>query len=435
MKKLLIFTLLLGGAGAAGSWYWNNNQGPRVRYRTSIVRKGDVRAAVSATGTIEPEEVVDVGVQVAGEVISFGVDPGDSSKTISYGSPVDKGTVLARLDDSLFKARVAQARANLAKADADLDQTQVKLRQAERDAERSRRLSSRGPGMIPPQDVENSQSNYEVARTAVAVTEAGSAVARANLSEAEANLGYTTIQSPVKGVILDRRVNIGQTVVASLNAPSLFLIAKDLSRMEIWASVNETDIGAIHIGQPAHFTVGAFPGETFLGQVTQVRLNASMVQNVVTYTVAVAFDNPGGKLLPYLTARVEFEIEAHQQVLLVPRAALRWQPKPEHVVESEREAYVRSLRARRRDPADGSGRDPVDGPSRIWVASGDFVRPVEVKVGLTDGIVAEVSGHGVSDGTRAVIGVARVEESDITSFLPHTRSAEPSDDASGGTNP
>ena len=117
--------------------------------------------------------------------------------------------------------------------------------------------------MIPPQDVENSQMNYEVARTSVAVAESNAAVARANLKEAEANLGYTTIQSPVKGVILDRRVNIGQTVVASLNAPSLFLIAKDLGRMEIWASVNETDIGAIHLGQAAHFTVGAFPGETF----------------------------------------------------------------------------------------------------------------------------------------------------------------------------
>src|SRR5262249_54104762 len=160
-----------------------------------------------------------------------------------------------------------------------------KLKQAERELDRSRRLLNRGPGMIPPQEAENAQASYEVARAVVSVSESSASVARAHLDEATVNLGYTTIRSPVKGVILDRRVNIGQTVVASLNAPSLFLIAKDLSRMEIWASVNETDIGSVHAGQDVHFTVGAFPSERFEGKVSQIRLNASMVQNVVTYTV------------------------------------------------------------------------------------------------------------------------------------------------------
>src|SRR5204863_6291083 len=152
--------------------------------------------------------------------------------------------------------------------------------------------------------------------------------AEANLKKALINLGYCTIQSPVKGVIVDRRVNVGQTVVASLNAPSLFLIAKDLTRLQIWTSVNEADIGQIHPGQPVTFTVDAHPNQTFHGTVSQIRLNATMTQNVVTYTVVVDTDNANGKLLPYLTANVQFEVNSRPNVLEVPNAALRWRPRP-----------------------------------------------------------------------------------------------------------
>ncbi len=148
-------------------------------------------------------------------------------------------------------------------------------------------------------------------------------------------------------MILDRRVNIGQTVIASLNAPSLFLIAKDLSQMEIWASVNETDVGAIHVGQGVRFTVGAFPRDSFRGKVSQIRLNASMSQSVVTYTVVVDVDNVSGKLLPYLTARVQFEVEERKHVMLVPNASLRRQPKVQHVVPESRELYATLLRQSR----------------------------------------------------------------------------------------
>jgi HlyD family secretion protein len=438
MKKLFLLAILSGGMTTFALWRSDENQGRLVKFRTADVRRGDVRASVSATGTIEPEEVVDVGVQVAGEVVAFGPDPRGEGRTISYGSPVEKGAILAQLNDALYKARLDQARANLEKAEADVEQAEVKQRQAERDFDRSRRLLNKGPGMVPLQDAQNSESNYEVSKAAVSVCRSSAAVARANLEEATANLGYTTIRSPVKGVILDRRVNIGQTVVASLNAPSLFLIAKDLSRMEIWASVNETDIGSIHVGQPADFTVGAFPGETFGGAVSQVRLNASMVQNVVTYTVAVSFDNPSGKLLPYLTARVEFEIEAHEAVLLVPKAALRWQPRIEFVAPSEREDYARSLRPRPETILGGPARGEAGGRARIWVQVGEFVRAIPVRTGLSDGVVTEVDGEGVVEGTRAVVGVERAEEGDLSSFLPHTRSAEKpagGEDAKGGPKP
>src|SRR4051812_39889823 len=200
MKKLFLLALFSGGVATYAFWQADENQGRLVKFRTAAVRRGDVRASVSATGTIEPEEVVDVGVQVAGEVVTFGPDPRGEGRTISYGSPVEKGAILARLDDALYKARLDQARANLEKAEADVEQAEVKLRQAERDSDRSQRLLSRGTGMIPLQEAQNAESNYEVAKTVVSVNRSSAAVARANLQEATANLGYTTIRSPVKGV-------------------------------------------------------------------------------------------------------------------------------------------------------------------------------------------------------------------------------------------
>jgi HlyD family secretion protein len=163
-----------------------------------------------------------------------------------------------------------------------------------------------------------------VGEAAILQAKAGLAQAEAVLRRAQRNLGYCTITSPVKGVIIDRRVNIGQTVVASLNAPSLFLIAKDLTRMQVWVAVNEADIGKIRPGQPVTFTVDAFQGETFRGEVGKIRLNASMTQNVVTYTVEIITDNASGRLLPYLTANVQFELSRASYVLMVPNAALRW---------------------------------------------------------------------------------------------------------------
>ena len=392
MKKLILVLIALWGGGAAGYWYWSESQVPKVRFKRAEVRRGDLGSSITATGTIEPEEVVDVGVQVAGEILAFGADPRDPSRGISYGSPVEKGTVLARLDDKLFKARVDQTRAQLLRAEAEVSQAEAKVRQAERDLARNRKL--KGNNVVSQQETDDALTAAETARAALEVARAGVAVGRANLEEAEATLAYTTITSPVKGVILDRRVNIGQTVVASLNAPSLFLIAKDLGRMEIWASVNEADIGAIKVGQ-----------------VRQVRLNASMSQNVVTYTVVVGFDNPGNTLLPYLTARLEFEVDHRRDVLIVPRAALRWQPRPQQVDPGSREGYA-------------PGAKTTPGEGLLWVEAGEFVRPVRVAVGISDGLSTEVRGEGIEAGARVVVGVERAAEVDEASFLPHTRAVE-----------
>ena len=413
MKRLLFFLIFLWGGGALGYWYWNQAQARPASFRTVPVERGDLQLRIEATGTIEPVEVVDIGAQVAGLIQTFGLDPTDSTKTISYGTPVEEGTVLARLDDSLFRARVEQSEAQQDRAKAELLEARAKLRRAERELTRSQSLRTRGAGMISEQELDNSLSEQEVARAGAAVAESAVAVAAANLDEARVNLGYTTIRSPVKGVILDRRVNIGQTVVASLNAPSLFLIARDLSRLEIWASVNEADIGAIRPGLAVRFTVGARPDEGFKGRVSQIRLNASMIQNVVTYTVVVDCDNADGRLLPYLTARLQFEVDVRRGVLLVPNAALRFRPRPEHVVPEAAAAYA-SSRARR-------GRDGAEPGSEgtLWVQDGDLVRPVPVEVGPSDGMKTEVRAKALDEGRTVVVGQEwREAPQSFTPFLP-----------------
>jgi HlyD family secretion protein len=417
MKKFVLAIVLLWAAGAAGVWYWNDLRGRRVAFRTAAVHRGDLLATIGATGTLEPEEVADVGVQIAGEIERFGQDPRDPLKPIGYGSPVEQGTLLAQLDDALFKTRLDQARANLSKAEADVLQARARLGQAERDLDRARRLRQRD--QLSAQDYDTALSAQEAAQANLAVAESAVKLARANLDEATVNLGYTTIRSPIKGVILDRRVHLGQTVVASQGS-SLFLIAKDLRRMEIWASVNETDVGQIHTGQPVTFSVAALPGKTFRGQVADVRPLPSFSQNVVTYTVVIAVDNASGTLLPYQTARVQFEAARRSGVLLVPNAALRWKP-PAALVTPETRAAAEA------PPRGARG-------AMLWIRQGELVRGVAVVAGLTDGVHTEVqpdAGAGsLKEGEEVVLGLVQPESDDEalagnTPFLPKVEARPP----------
>jgi HlyD family secretion protein len=430
---VLLSVVLIGGAGWS-VWHWKNSNNKGPTFRTESVTRGNLVATISATGTIEPEEVIDIGAQIAGQIQAFGVDENNTSKRIDYGSQVEAGTVLARIDDSLYAPDVDTARAdlNLAIADvqraqSDLDIAKSKLVQTSRDWERARRL---GPGkVIADVDYDTSQNAYETAKLAVPSSEANLEKAKrtvdmkqAILAKAEKNLGYCTIKSPVKGVIVDRRVNIGQTVVASLQAPSLFLLAKDLSRLQVWVSVNEADIGNIHAGQTATFTVDTYPTDTFKGVVNKVRLNANMTQNVVTYTVEVVTDNPvdkdhpNGKLLPYLTANLQFKVAEEKDVLLVPNAALRWQPKQEMVDPEYRDEFVQALRRKAipdegKQAPGGEAKQPHN-RATLWVESGEFVRPVKVRTGLTDGfrtkvVVADPEKDELKEGTPLVVGASQ----------------------------
>jgi HlyD family secretion protein len=432
MRSLVILVILVAVAAAGlGGWYYYYGSHPAPTYRTAPVERGTLLATISATGTIEPEEVIDVGAQVAGMIQKFGRDPRDSTKFVDYGTPVEPGTVLARIDDKLFKAdvdqaqaqldsakaKVEQAKANVTKAQADLEQSKAREEQTRLDYLRSERL--RPSGTLAQADYEVSRAGYETAKAAVVSSqaavvqaqaavpdaEAAVALAQALLDRAKTNLGYTVIKSPVKGVVVDRRVNIGQTVVSSLTAPSLFLLAKDIRKLQVWASVNEADIGQIHTGQNVTFTVDAHPGEKFKGTVSQIRLNATMTQNVVTYTVVVDTDNSSGKLLPYLTANLQFQISKSENALLVPNGSLRWAPtRPDQVAPDAREAFMKS---QRRKEKDGSAAKEGQSRGTLWVEDGEFVRPIKVKTGHSDTLMTEILSGDLPEGTEIIVGESR----------------------------
>ena len=427
MKKMIIKIAIVLTAivtiGTTVAWYGASSQKEATPFQVAALSRGDVLETITATGTVEPEEVIDVGAQVAGQILSFGQDT--HGQLVDYGSHVAAGTVLARIDDSLYKAEAANAQAQVQagkagqlRAEADLQQFKAKFNQAERDWQRAQKL---GPSEALSQvSYDAYRSAYESAKANLAVGEAAILQAKAALAQAEAsltraqrNLSYCTIISPVDGVIIDRRVNIGQTVVASLNAPSLFLIAKDLTRMQVWVAVNEADVGKIRAGQPITFTVDAFPGQTFRGEVGKVRLNASMTQNVVTYTVEIKTDNASGQLLPYLTANVQFEIQHVSDVLRVPNSALRWKPRPDQIAPEYRKKELQTVAAKmpkiREKAMTGaaSAAQPAEEISHwIWTPEGGaYVRPVEVRTGVSDGSVTQVAGDGLDAGLAVVTGL------------------------------
>jgi HlyD family secretion protein len=409
MKRGIVLLITAGILAFALSMVLRSGNSTSVAFRTAPVQRGDLQATISATGTVEPEEVVDVGAQVAGRIVSFGKD--QAGKTVDYGSVVEEGMILAQIDDSLYAADVAQtraqleqARAGVKRAEADLGQMQAKLVQAERDWIRAKKL---GPSdALSQADFDaalsandSAKANVEVGKASIIQAKNAVNQAQASLNRSQQNLDYCTIRSPVRGVIIDRRVNIGQTVVASLNAPSLFLIAKDLKRMQVWVAVNEADIGNIQPGQPVTFTADAYPGQVFQGEVGKVRLNATMTQNVVNYTVEVITDNSSGKLLPYLTANVKFLLSSRRDVLMVPNMALRWSPQQEHVDPEGRKPDKPKAR-----PASAEAIPPGYSRGVVWVPRDSFVKPSTVIVGVSDGSMTEIQGEGIQEGTLVVLG-------------------------------
>ncbi|MGA2916355.1 MAG: efflux RND transporter periplasmic adaptor subunit [Sedimentisphaerales bacterium] len=361
--------------------YKSNNK--TISYRTVPITRGDLIATIQSTGTVEPEELVDIGAQVAGIINSFGKDK--DGNTVDYGSVVEEGTILAVIDDSLYAT-------DRALAAAQLEQAKAKLYQAERDWARAQKL---GPSEAL------AESSYDAYKSAYDIAKANVAIAEATLSRAKRNLDYCVIKSPVKGVIIDRRVNIGQTVVSSLNAPSLFLLAKDLKRMQVWTSVNEADIGNIHPDQPVTFTVDAYPGQTFKGAVGKIRLNAMMTQNVVTYTVEVVTDNSDGKLLPYLTANAKFETSHRSNVLQIPNAALRWSPKPAQIAPEflQKASHKDANQNRESQNSNNHNQHGI-----LWIQEGNYVKPIKVRTGLNDGTMTEIEGSEIKEGLEIITG-------------------------------
>jgi HlyD family secretion protein len=404
---------------------------------------------------VEPEEVVDVGAQVSGQFLEFGKDK--AGKTIDYGSIVESNMLLAKIDPSLFQADVdldravvASDKAGEAQSLANLEQMRAKEAEAEADWKRAQKLGpseALAPTMFDSYKAtyEISKANVNLAQAAVDSAKAATVQALATLAKAQETVDYCRITSPVNGVIIDRRVNIGETVASSMSTPSLFLIAKDLTRIQVWSSVNEADIGNIHPGQGVTFTVDAYPNRVFQGTVNKVRLNATMNQNVVTYTVEVNTDNSDRKLLPYLTANVNFLAGEATNALLVLNSALRWHPQDDLIAPEFRDPANgadgvsdgrmppgdHGAPAERIEPSSRGGKQAGESagaaqtaaPSQtgtLWVEDGDFVRPLQVELGLTDGTWTEVRGEGLADGTVIVTGVL---------------AADTADDSASGANP
>jgi HlyD family secretion protein len=316
--KLRLGLLVLAVVVSAGWWWSSGRKADAMQFRTAKVEKGPITATVSSTGTVNPVTSVQVGSQVSGQIKELYVD---------FNSPVKQGQLIARIDPETFQYRVRQAEADLEAAAAAVGRAQVSLNNAERDLNRTKELVARN--FVSPAELDKAQSTYDLSAAELRTAKANELQRKAALASARVDLSRTEIRAPVDGVVIKRTVDVGQTVAASLQAPELFIIAKDLRDMQVETSIDEADVGRIRVGQRATFTVDAFPGRPFVGEVTSVRKAALNVQNVVTYTAIVSANNDRGELLPGMTANVRITTDSREAVLKVPNSALRFRPPGE----------------------------------------------------------------------------------------------------------
>ena len=353
-------------------------------YQTAAADRGPVVARVTASGTLSALVTVQVGSQVSGRIREVLVD---------FNSRVRRGQVIARIDPQLFEAAAEQARANLMAAEGNLLRAQAQAIDADRQAKRTRSLANQQ--LVAVADAETAESTADAARASVAAAEGSVAQARAALNQAKVNLGYTAIVSPTDGVVISRSGDVGQTVAASLQVATLFVIAEDLARMQVDTSVSEADVGKLRAGMPATFTVDAYPGERFEGKVRQVRNAATTVQNVVTYDAVIDVANPELKLRPGMTANVTFVWAEREDALRVPNAALRFKPAAELLPPAPAA------------PGAGAGPrgDAHEAASRrtVWILRDGKPSPLPVKVGITDGTVTEVIEGALSPGDECIV--------------------------------
>lgn len=403
MKKIAALIVVLALAGA-GAWYqFADKKTPEEQYRFAKVERGDLESIVSSTGTLSAVSMVQVGTQVSGTISKILVD---------FNQRVRQGELIALIDTTFLAASVRDAESNLERARAQLDHARREHRRIQALFEKNMAASS---------DLEQSQYNLDLAGTGLKSSQAA-------LDRARINLKYASIYAPIDGTVINRPVDEGQTVAASFSAPILFLIANDLSRMQILANVDESDIGQIKEGQEARFTVQAFPGRTFQGRVSQVRLQPTTIQNVVNYTVVVEVANEEGLLLPGMTATVDFLIEQAEDIFKVPNAALRFRPTPQMLAEFRKrleqqqggegnrtwgqagaEQGGEGNRAARPDREGGGGWGGGAGRQdmgRLWrLDEQGQLQVVRVRTGISDGQMTEINADEISEGLEVISGV------------------------------
>lgn len=371
MKKAVYIVITVAVAAAvAVSVFLYVDRDSAVSYRTEAALRGGITSAISATGTVNPVKTVLVGTQASGTIKDIYAD---------FNSQVKKGQVIARIDPAALEAQVEQARANLASAKAGLLKSAALQADAKRTMERQRGLFSRG--LTAKSELDTSETNYEAAKAEAAASEAKITQAEAALRLSETNLRYTAIESPVSGIVVSRNVDVGQTVAASFQTPTLFTIAEDLSRMQINCSVVEADIGRVQEGQAVEFTVDAYPESIFSGVVFEVRNSPIIVQNVVTYDVVVKVENPKLLLKPGMTANVRIITSVRNDVLKLPNAALRFTPPDA-----------------RKENAGQKGK-------AVWIVENNKPKRLPVTIGISDGSFTEMIAGDVGQGQELIAEV------------------------------
>lgn len=368
MKKILI-ALVLISALCAGAYLIFKSDDSGQNFMTEKISKGDIVQSITATGTVNAVTTVLVGTQVSGTINNIFVD---------FNSPVKKGQLIAQIDPAIFEAQMEQARANVLSAKANVEKSDVVLADAKRTLSRQKELFARD--LISRSDLDAAGTAFDTTVTQLTASKAQLSQARAALRIAETNLRYTRIVSPVNGIVVSKNVDIGQTVAASFQTPTLFNIAQDLTKMQIDTSVAEADIGKIEVGLPVEFTVDAYPDSPFNGSVSEIRNAPTTVQNVVTYDVVVKVDNPELRLKPGMTANVSIVVSSRNDVLRIPNRALRFR------------LFEKSKSTEKRDK--GSG---------VWVLEDKKPKRVSITPGISDGTYTELLSGKINEGQELIV--------------------------------
>jgi HlyD family secretion protein len=389
LKSLLILVAVVAAIAGGGWYYFESAKELPIEFLTASANRGDMRSVILATGKVQPVSLVSVGTQISGTLRELYVD---------YNSKVEKGQLIALIDPQSQEADLAQASASLEAIEADVAEARANLLHAEQNLARSRELYARD--LISRASLDTDETNLATARARLASARARVDQQRASIRKSKLELGYTRIYSPVDGVVVTRNVNVGQTVAASFNTPTIAEIAEDLSRMQVEVNIDEADIGNVRENQRVEFNVDAFPDRGFVGAVTQIRLSPTSENNVISYKAIVSFLNeqiPGQNLIPGMTANVTLIVEEKKDVMMVPNAALRFRPLAAQ--QAGGAEMDRQMRGENRIVSD----DVRRGPTVYRLENGEPSR-VNVESGITDGVNTEIIS-GIDEGTEVIVGI------------------------------
>jgi HlyD family secretion protein len=390
--RILLPVILLGG----GLGYWRyraHHRPPEVQFKAAPVERRHIVGRVTASGTLSALVTVQVGTQVSGRVQMLSAD---------FNSSVRKGELVAKIDAQLFEAAEQQAQANYQAAKAGVATAEASALNADKQYARTKAL--RDQNLAAQADLDTAEANVATSHAAIDAAKAGLAQALASLHQAQVNLSYTNIVSPIDGVVISRNVDVGQTVAASLSAPTLFTIAQDLTKMQVDTNVAEGDVGRLQVGMKTYFTVDSFPGQRFLGKIRQIRNSATTVQNVVTYDAVIDVDNTDLRLRPGMTANVTVVYAERRGALAVSNAALRFRAPP-----SLAGGLAASPSSDLRPPRGAAPTASAAGSKTLWVMRGAVPQSVSVHSGLTDGTVTEIVDGDLREGDQVVVDTTSVD--------------------------